>query len=383
MVSASCGARPAISAHAPGSSSTGSEHGDSDAALIGPTPPPLGRRSPRPPGGIRRPASPTPDADTAEWTAIERCPAWACKRLHGHARLPQPGQTRVAQLVAGAMRQTGPGPGAGDDLVQPLDRQRLTPTGSLQHHEQPVGRRVRRPLVVHVRRRRWRRSWARPAPAADGRPCPRPTNTRHSPRRRSSRRRPITSAAAQPAQGHGLHHGPIPVGAQRPHQRGQLLGIQDARQAAHRPHQRLAPQLLAVPRPPGRQTPRDRVRLHPHIAAGDQIPIERRHRRQTPADRRRRQTRPRHQRSAPPSPLPAGDGAARSRTPSHPPVAPPPAPWRRPLKNAFRSCAYARTVFGRARLAANSKTRPPADDQQPSARRHPHGRAGEPAETRP
>ena len=67
-------------------------------------------------------------------------------------------------------------------------------------------------------------------------------------------------------------------------ERGQLLGIQDARQAAHRPHQRLAPHL--APTLASRQASRDRVRLYSHIPAGDQIAVERRDRGQTPADRR-------------------------------------------------------------------------------------------------
>ena len=38
--------------------------------------------------------------------------------------------------------------------------------------------------------------------------------------------------AAQTAEDHRLHHGPIAVGAQRGHQRGELFGFEDARQLA-------------------------------------------------------------------------------------------------------------------------------------------------------
>ena len=122
-------------------------------------------------------------------------------------------------------------------------------------------------------------------------------------------------AAAQTAQHHRLHHGPVPLGAQRRHQRGQLVGIQDARQSAHRPHQRLAPQLPSV-RDASAAPAGTGLVVHPDIAAGDQIAIERRHRGQPTADRRRRQPRACHRRSAPPSPRPAGP-ALRGHEPHH------------------------------------------------------------------
>ena len=283
--------------------------------------------------------------------AIERCPAWACR-----ASIDMPAsRSRVRHVWRSSwqvpMRQAGPSPGAGDDLVQPLDRQRLAPAGTLQHHEQPIRRRASRPLVVHV----------------GGHGGEEAGRHRHQPLMAAlalgNEHPPLTQAQilksqaehlapAQPAQRHRLHHGPVPIRAQRPHQRGHLLGIQNARQPAHRAQQRLAPQL--PPRTPGRQTPRDRVRLHPHITADDQIPIQRRDRRQTPADRRRRQPEPpseiRTTFSAPGrgrrcAVMNAITSAGRTSNGSLPTT----------VKNVFRSCAYARTVFGRARLAANSK----------------------------
>ena len=38
--------------------------------------------------------------------------------------------------------------------------------------------------------------------------------------------------AAQTAEHHRLHHGPIALGAQRGHQRGEFFGFEDARQLA-------------------------------------------------------------------------------------------------------------------------------------------------------
>ncbi len=64
----------------------------------------------------------------------------------GHARFFQTGETGVAQLVAGPMDQSGPDSGGAEDLVQPLRREGLTSSRSLQGNEQVVSR-VRRVAV--------------------------------------------------------------------------------------------------------------------------------------------------------------------------------------------------------------------------------------------
>jgi hypothetical protein len=193
----------------------------------------------------------------------------------------------MAQLVAGAMRHPRPGPSAGDDLIQAFQRQRLAPARSLQHHEQPISGRVGGPLVVHVggdggkEAGRHRHQALMSALAL---------SDEHPPLAQVQvlQVQPDHLGPAQPAQRHSLDHRPVPVSAQCVHQGGQLLRVQDARQTAHRPHQRLAPQLTASPA--RRQTPGHRVRLHPHITAGDQIAIKGRNRRQPAADRRARQS---------------------------------------------------------------------------------------------
>ena len=65
----------------------------------------------------------------------------------------------MPQFMAGAIRDPGPGPGAGHDLIQALQRQWLAPAGSFEHHEQPVSRRLRGSLVDHPNKYR-RRTFA-------------------------------------------------------------------------------------------------------------------------------------------------------------------------------------------------------------------------------
>jgi hypothetical protein len=96
-------------------------------------------------------------------------------------------------------------------------------------------------------------------------------------------------ATAQPAQQHRLDDGSIAFGAKRRHQRLDLGWLQDARQPANSSHQRHHAALAAMSALPSRQASRHRVDRH--LAAGDEIAIEARHRRQPPLDRRRRQPR--------------------------------------------------------------------------------------------
>ena len=72
------------------------------------------------------------------------------QRLDGHLRLPQPGEASVAQLVAGAVDQPRPGPGAGEDLVEALGGEGLSTSGPPQRDEDPVGGGVGWTLMVHV-----------------------------------------------------------------------------------------------------------------------------------------------------------------------------------------------------------------------------------------
>ena len=57
-------------------------------------------------------------------------------------------------------------------------------------------------------------------------------------------------AAPQTAQQHRLGHGPVPLGAQRRHERLDLAEIQDPRQAPHTTHKRCAT-FTSVPVAPG------------------------------------------------------------------------------------------------------------------------------------
>ena len=70
-------------------------------------------------------------------------------------------------------------------------------------------------------------------------------------------------------------------------ERGHLGGREDLRQRPWHPHQRHLPAPAATP--PCRQATRHRVRGHRRVAAGDEVGVEARDRRQTPGDRARRQ----------------------------------------------------------------------------------------------
>ncbi len=48
-------------------------------------------------------------------------------------------------------------------------------------------------------------------------------------------------AAPQPSEHHGLGHGPIPLGAQRTHERLDLVGVEDPGKPAHSSHEGQAP----------------------------------------------------------------------------------------------------------------------------------------------
>jgi hypothetical protein len=97
-------------------------------------------------------------------------------------------------------------------------------------------------------------------------------------------------ATAQAAEQHGLGHGPVPIGAQRRHQRLDLVGVQDARQAPHPAHERCAA-FAAVTVAPGGQATWHRIGDHTGVTSDDEISIEARHRGEAPLDGRGRQSR--------------------------------------------------------------------------------------------
>ena len=93
---------------------------------------------------------------------------------------------------------------------------------------------------------------------------------------------PEDLTAAQPAQHHRRDHGPVPVRAQRGGQHVNLGRAEDLRQRPGHPDQRDA-LAGALPLAAGRQAPRHRV--HAHVPAGQQEPIQSRHARQPPSQR--------------------------------------------------------------------------------------------------
>ena len=80
-------------------------------------------------------------------------------------------------------------------------------------------------------------------------------------------------AAPQTAEHHGLGHRAVALGAQRPHERVDLVGVEDSRQPAHPAHQWQAP---TAPRPALTcgDASGHRVGRHLNVIAGDQIAIE-------------------------------------------------------------------------------------------------------------
>ncbi len=70
--------------------------------------------------------------------------------LDGHARLLQPGEAGVAELVAGPMHQSGPGPGGAEHLVQTFGGESLPVSWTFEDNEQAVGGGVRWSFPVEV-----------------------------------------------------------------------------------------------------------------------------------------------------------------------------------------------------------------------------------------
>ena len=83
----------------------------------------------------------------------------------------QPGKAGVAQLVAGPVREPGPSPCGAEHLVEPVDRKRVVLPRTLERDEEPIRRRTKRSLFVHVVGHRGEEGGRRSARAADVRPC--------------------------------------------------------------------------------------------------------------------------------------------------------------------------------------------------------------------
>ena len=178
--------------------------------------------------------------------------------------------------------------------------------------------------------------------------------TRHSPRRRSSSCSSSTSPRRRPAEQHGLSHGPVPIGAQRRHQRLDFVGVQDARQTPH-PTQEGCTDLAAVAVAPGGQTPWHRIGHHAGITTDDEIAIEARDRSQTPLDGRGPTSPTRRRRSAPRSRRPSSGAAGRSRTEARPWGSPRRSLRRRPRRRRSGHGHRPAPWAGRALPEANSK----------------------------
>ena len=160
----------------------------------------------------------------------------------GHARLAQSGEAGVAQLVAGAVGQTGPHPGGADDLVEAGHRERLAATRSFERDEERVARRLWRSLVVHVARHRGEEGGRQRHQAFVSALA---FSDQHPPFAETQIAQAKTEhlAAPQAAEHHGLGHGPVPLGAQRSHRarrsrRGRGSGAAGARRAPAADHDR-------------------------------------------------------------------------------------------------------------------------------------------------
>ena len=185
--------------------------------------------------------------------------------------------------MAGAVGQVGPPPCGADDLGETGHREWMAAPCSFERHEERVARRLW-PLVVHVAGHRGEEGGRERHQAlvsalalSDEHPPLAETQVRET--------QPEHLAAPQAAQHHGLGHGTVALGAQRPHQRVDLVGIEDPGQPAHPAHQRQAPTAPRAALTSG-DAPGHRVGRHVDVVAGDQVAIEARDRSQTALDRR-------------------------------------------------------------------------------------------------
>ena len=97
-------------------------------------------------------------------------------------------------------------------------------------------------------------------------------------------------AATQPAEQHGLHHGPVPVRAQGGHERVDLVRGQDPRQRP-RPADQRHTGLSPITGPARGHPPRHRVTRHPAIPASHQVVEQAADAGQPPGDGPSRQSR--------------------------------------------------------------------------------------------
>ena len=216
----------------------------------------------------------------------------------------------MAQLVAGRVGQPGAAPCPVKDLIQPGRRQRLAAAGTFQHHEHLPGRGHCGPFGFQVgahggEEPRRDRHYTLTAALALGHEQP--------PLAGAEVLQPQSEhfAAAQPAQHHRIHHGPVAVGPQRRPQRVDLGRREHPRQGAGRADQWHPAPATPCARPAGSQARRHRVAAHARVLPGAQIRIQAPHARQPPGDRPCRQARLAV--LQPHDPLPAARGALRGQ----------------------------------------------------------------------
>ncbi len=147
--------------------------------------------------------------------------------------------------MAGPVGEAGSAPGAAHDLVDPVGRERFPPPWSLQRQEDAVADCLRRPLAVQVARQ------------GGEEPCRHRDEPLAAPLAVGDEHPPLTEAdvfeaeaehlaATQPAQHHGVDHGPVPLGAKRFHQGVDLGGTQYPGQRRLGAHERTSSRPLAL-----------------------------------------------------------------------------------------------------------------------------------------
>ena len=200
-------------------------------------------------------------------------PRLGLDRLDRHARLAQPREARVSQLVTGAVAEPGSSSRGSHDLVESRERQRLASVRSFERHEQRVGGRVSRALELAVAshgleeagRQRDHSLVAALAVRDEDHALAEPKVTEAQSEH---------LAATQPAEHHRLGHRAIALGAQRTCEGCHLSGTEDPRQTSHAADQR-QPARRSRPRAPRRHAPRDRVDRDRRVAAGHEVAVER------------------------------------------------------------------------------------------------------------
>ena len=203
-------------------------------------------------------------------------------RLEGHPGFSEPGETGMSKLMARGPLEAGPISCGAHDHIDAVDAEPLSSSRTLQGHEDPIARTVRRSLFAQV-------------VTECGKECVR---DRGDPlvatlalgnEQRPLGHRDISESQAQhlttpqAAENHGQDHGPVPLRPQRPEQSIDLRRCEDLGQRTRDAHQRHDGR--AAPSTAGGESPRDWVRPHRCVGPSDQIRVEARHRRQPSRDR--------------------------------------------------------------------------------------------------